>query len=189
MMKEGTLKLLSIFTAKRKPSGIAPAKARAAKDQRESVRGEVIKLSLRDTLARAKVPADWVGVELFLAGGSEAAHRRFHIRLILRRWTGSLVQSLVQIEQGFVRRMQLLDPLSSEWVRDVSWRFAMAGHAPNQESWSETVMSPRAVEPEPSSPVESRTVLLDPDRERLYRSRGARHDFSPTQPMVWANTR
>lgn len=176
--------LFSIFSAKKKPHSVPRQERSAHVDQRESVRGEVIKLSLRDTLSRAKVPADFVSLELLHAGGRPAAGpRQIHIRLIVRQWKQERVESLVQIEQGLLRRMLLLDPRSSEWVRDISWRFAFAPPPPREEGWSETVMSPREPDDEPKPRPVVKASLLDPKRERLYEKAAAHQDFSPTQPM------
>jgi hypothetical protein len=178
------MNLLSLLSPKKKPRPHPGKERPSSGQQRDSVRAEVIKLSLRDTLVRAKVPAGWIGVELVPAYGYAGGARRVHLRLILSQWSDKLVHSLVQIEQGFLRRMTLLDPRCREWIFDVTWRFAMAPAAVrSNEGWSETVMSAQPMPQERRAKPADRNLLLDPERDRFY-EKEAHSDFSPTQPML-----
>ena len=147
-----------------------------AAERARAVRTEVVRLALRDTLARARIPFDWIGFELLPAGGRGTA--KVHIRLALRRWDGWLVHAVVELERSLFRRMKLLDAMCHLWVVDISWRFAepVAGVPPRDpKPSSKPVQAPKAVD---------REALLDAERETQFDDRDARPDFSPTQPMM-----
>lgn len=139
------------------------------------MRIEVIRLALRDALARARVPVDWVGFEL-LPAAERAGPGKFHVRLAVRRWDGWLVQSIVELERGLFRRMKLLDTMCHLWVVDISWRFAEPvanASARGGKSSSKPVLK-----------ATDREALLDADDERQYGGNDKHPDFSPTQPMM-----
>ena len=168
------MKLFRFLRTTRTPASSASRDKQVAADRARSVRTEVVRLALRDTLARAKVPIDWVGFEL-LSAADRAGPAKFHVRLGLRRWDGWLVDSVVELERGLLRRMKLLDAMCHQWVVDISWRFA------------EPVVNAAAHDSKaankPAPGITDRQALLDPDRERRFGS-DAPPDFSPTQPMI-----
>ena len=169
------MKLFRFLRAAQTPAAPASRDKEVAAERARSVRTEVVRLALRDTLARARVPIEWVGFEL-LSAADRAGPAKFHVRLGLRRWDGWLVDSVVELERGLLRRMKLLDAMCHQWVVDISWRFA------------EPVASVAAHEgkaaPKPASRIIDRDALLDPSRERQYGSSDTHPDFSPTQPMI-----
>jgi len=170
------MKLFSFFKSAATP-GVPPARERqVAAERTRAVRTEVVRLALRDTLARARIPLDWVGFELLPA--ADRATPKVHLRLALRRWDDWLVHAVVELERGLFRRMKLLDAMCHLWVVDISWRFAdpLAGasaHHPKPVS-----------KPAPAPKIVDREALLDAERESQFDDRDARPDFSPTQPMM-----
>ncbi|TFZ02519.1 hypothetical protein EZ313_14760 [Ramlibacter henchirensis] len=176
------MNLLSFFIPSRKPNPGKRQEHRPGPDQRGSVRREIVKLSLRETLVRARVPAEWVGFELLPVAQQGTPHVA-HVRLILSQWDGRPVYSIFELERSFMRRMKLLDSTSSDWVRGISWRLALplarmpvaAETMPNEPAGTASPAPAKSANVEP---------LLEPDREQQYASRGDHPDFSPTQPML-----
>lgn len=166
------MKLFRFFKSAATPL-VPPARERqAAAERTRAVRTEVVRLALRDTLARARIPLDYVGFELLPS--ADRVTPKVHVRFALRRWDGWLVHAVVELERGLFRRMKLLDAMCHLWVVDISWRFAepVAG-APKP-----------APKPVPASKRVDREALLDAERETQFDDRDARPDFSPTQPMM-----
>lgn len=166
------MKLFSFLRSAEKPAARARQERQALAERSRSVRTEVVRLALRDTLARAKVPIDWVAFEL-LPAPNRAGPPKFHVRLAMRRWDGWLVQAVVDLEFALFRRMKLLDAMCHHWVADISWRFAepVAG-TPLRELRAPAKPAPKPVD---------RESLLEPERDRGY---DGHPDFSPTQPMM-----
>lgn len=169
------MKLLSFFKSAQRPMVPSRLARQAAAERSRAVRAEVVRLALRDTLARAKVPTDGVGFEL-LPAASHPGTDKFHVRLAVRRWDGWLVRSVIELERGLLRRMKLLDAMCHQWVVDVSWRFMEPA----------TSIAGRDNKPaaKPAPTIGDREALLDPGRERQYGGDDTRPDFSPTQPMM-----
>lgn len=170
------LNLLKFFKSAAKPAVPAMRARQVAAERTRAVRNEVVRLALRDTLARARIPLDWVGFELMPA--ADRVTPKVHVRLALRRWDGWLVHGVVELERGLFRRMKLLDAMCHLWVVDISWRFA------------EPVPGAPAHDPKPAYKAAAvpktvdREALLDAERETQFDERDARPDFSPTQPMT-----
>ncbi|KQT13848.1 hypothetical protein [Ramlibacter sp. Leaf400] len=178
------MKLFSLFRKERSPRAANRPERPQPSEQRGSVVKEIVWLSLRDTLARARVPADWVGFELLPAAG-RGGPRQLHVRLVLLQWDGRLVHSLTELERGFVRRMRLLDATSAQWVRDVSWRLAISLHKlPGRSEGSSAKGSEIAAPGVRPAKTIDRDALLDPGRERHSVLRDGHSDFSPTQPLL-----
>ena len=183
-----TLNLLSLFRTKRHSREIRKPEKPLPIEQRGSVRREIVKLYLRDSLVRARVPTDWVGVEVFPAA-PRGAVSQVHVRLVLLQWDNRLVHSISELERGFVRRLTLLDGTSTQWVRDVSWRLALSLHRLPGRDLAHAADGHVEAEPKSERPNFAETVswtgLLDPEQElHAGRRRRTPADFSPTQPMV-----
>ena len=162
------MKLFGFFRSAA-PAVSAVRERQVVAERTRAVRTEVVRLALRDTLARAKIPLDWVGFELLPA--ADRGTPKVHVRLALRRWDGWLVHAVVELERALFRRMKLLDAMCHLWVVDISWRFA------------EPVVSPPVPERKPPPKSVDREALLDAERESQF-GRDAHPEFSPTQPMM-----
>jgi hypothetical protein len=169
------LKLFRFFRSAQKPAAPTRQDRQLLAVRSRSVRTEVVRLALRDTLARARVPLDWVGFEL-LPASERSGPAKFHVRLALRRWDGWLVYAMVDLERGLLRRMKLLDAMCHQWVADISWRFV--------ESLTSAPAQDLKAAPKPAAKVVDREALLEPERESQFGSRDGHPDFSATQPMM-----
>lgn len=170
------MKLFRFFRSAATPAVPAMRERQAAAERTRAVRTEVVRLALRDTLARARIPLDWVGFELLPA--ADRVTPKVHVRLALRRWDGWLVHAVVELERGLFRRMKLLDAMCHLWVVDISWRFA-------EPLASASTKDHKPVsKPAPAPEKVDREALLDAGRESQFDGRDARPDFSPTQPMI-----
>ena len=166
------MKLFRFFKSAATPVAPKIRERQVATERTRAVRTEVVRLALRDTLARARIPLDQVGFELLPA--ADRVTPKVHVRLALRRWDGWLVQAVVELERGLFRRMKLLDAMCHLWVVDISWRFAdLVAGAPAHVH-----------KPVPAPKTVDREALLDAERESQVDGRDAHPEFSPTQPMM-----
>ena len=105
----------------------AASQAASSRDPATSVhavRKEVLKLVMRETLARNGIPESWLSADL-LRTNSAKREQGIHVRLLLRHWDPRLLQHGVALEQEFYRRLLALDPLAPNWLMGFSWQFAM----------------------------------------------------------------
>ena len=169
------MKLFRFFKSAPVPAVPAVRERQVAAERTRAVRTEVVRLALRDTLARARIPLDWVGFELLPA--ADRVTPKVHVRLALRRWDGWLVHAVVDLERGLFRRMKLLDAMCHLWVVDISWRFA-------EPVASASTPGHKPVSKPPASNTVDREKLLDAERESQFGDGDGHPDFSPTQPMM-----
>ena len=79
------------------------------------MRKEVLKLVMRETLARNGIPESWLSADL-LRTNSAKREQGIHVRLLLRHWDPRLLQHGVALEQEFYKRLLALDPLAPNWL-------------------------------------------------------------------------
>ena len=89
-----------------------------------AVRKEVLKLVMRETLARNGIPESWLSADL-LRTNSPKREQGIHVRLLVRHWDPRLLQHGVALEQEFYKRLLALDPLAPNWLMGFSGQFAM----------------------------------------------------------------
>jgi hypothetical protein len=172
-----------------------------------SVRKDLLKLVLRETLTRNGIPGPWLSVDLLRTTNSRR-EQGVHVRFLVCHWDARLMTHGVALEQEFVQRLLLLDPMARNWLMGFSWQFAMEDNSscpgmPHPNSWTavrELDDKPvREAAPVPSSGdiIEGPVMIPKPvddvraDLERLFALRDEdikRHvgddPFAPTRPAV-----
>jgi len=169
-----------------------------------SVRKDLLKLVLRETLTRNGIPQVWVAADM-LRTTSPKREQGIHMRFILRVWEPRLLVSGPALEHEFLQRLLLLDPLANNWLMGFSWQFSLPdshvpGPMPHPGSWTAAREPQRqmALPPEtkPGDIIEGPVVIPKPaedvraDLERLLAARDEdmkRHaqagdQFAPTRP-------
>ncbi|TWO65507.1 hypothetical protein FN976_27255 [Caenimonas sedimenti] len=116
--------------------------------QQFTVRRDLLRLVLRDTLTRTGIPAGWIEMHA-LAASSSGKATGVHARFIIRHWNPLLMVHAPGLEQSFVQRLMALDPLADQWVMGFSWQFGLAADAvvaplPRPGSWTAQPNEPRA---------------------------------------------
>lgn len=156
-----------------------------------ATRRELLRVVLRDTLARHGIPAAWIGSDVL--SSTRGREPGVHLRLILKHWEPRLLTCMVALQKHIARRVALYDPLAHNWLLGVSWQFALADDSacpdmPDPTAW-------RVGSPAGGAAALSAQATRHADRkaelERLLRTggkarrNGSDHtDFGPTQPMV-----
>ena len=178
----------------------APLDAR----QQFTVRRDLLRLVLRDTLTRTGIPTAWVEIQAISATSSNKA-TGVHARFVVRHWNPQLMVHAPGLEHAFVQRLMALDPLADHWVMGFSWQLALAEDVavaplPRPGAWTSQLHAQREVAA-PAAYLASADVIAGPvhigthaaptrgtkgDLERLLaegdadrRSNGA---FDATQP-------
>ncbi len=177
-------------------------------DTPHAVRKEVVRISMRDTLQQAGIPAAWLKSEP-LSMAMPGRDVGIHVRLNLQHWDPRLVLHGPALQSALERRITALDPSASEWLMGFSWQFQVApGAAPAElpppASWSQAPTDPDAYARTvalKARPGGDADVITGPTRiaqasagsprqdlERMLAERDAEfqqsdHGFDQTQPM------
>lgn len=168
---------------------------------RNATRRELVRVALRDTLTRAGIPGEWIGVEA-LSAVTRGREPGLHLRLVLRHWEPDLLACAVALQKSMTQRVLLLDPLAPNWMTGISWQFAPSDESacpplPAPTHWkalqeqairaSLAARASGAALPEPETAAERKAAL-----DRMLgsgpggREAGAHPEFSDTRPMFGA---
>ena len=103
----------------------APAERRRVATSPSALRRELASVALRDTLIRHGIPSTWISVELMplVSSGREPL---LYVRLQMKHWEPLLMPHLVPLQNSFKRRVLLLDPSATTWIRGISWQILLA---------------------------------------------------------------
>jgi hypothetical protein len=99
----------------------APGDAR----QQFTVRRDLLRLVLRDTLTRTGIPTSWVEIQA-LAATSGGKSTGVHARFVVKHWSPLVMVHTPGLEHAFVQRLMALDPLADHWMMGFSWQLALA---------------------------------------------------------------
>lgn len=119
------------------PQPLAPAAPRPPKG---TIRRELLRIVLRDTLQRTGIPTAWVGAEALAVVG-DADHGGVHVRLLLRHWEPRVLIHAFALQESFRRNVLALDPQAAQWLTGISWQLALPDpsvcpHLPNPATWT-----------------------------------------------------
>jgi len=206
----------------KKPAARKPAASRSPKPQfassnstlgsansPHSVRKDLLRLVLRETLQRNGIPSAWLSADL-LRTTTPRREDGIHVRFLLRRWEPKLMLHGVAFEKEYLHRLLLLDPLAVNWLMGFSWQFVLPDTTacppmPHAGSWTAAPVSiavpTPALAPQHSGDVISGPVFIPQaqdevrsDLEKLLALRDEdlkRHDgrrdlYAPTRPATLA---
>jgi hypothetical protein len=102
--------------------GGAPSTLGASSPQ--TVRKELVRVSVREALLHNGIPAAWIRAEPLTtsAPGREAG---VHVRLVVLHWDARLMHHAVALQEYVEKRIVALDPQADEWLMGLSWQFAL----------------------------------------------------------------
>lgn len=185
----------------------ASASTLAGQDTPHAVRKEVVRISLRDTLQQAGIPAAWLKVEP-LAMAMPGRDVGIHVRLNVQHWDPRLMLHGPALQAALDKRIAALDPSAGEWLMGYSWQFQVSSGVPAElppaASWTLPPSDPDAYAR--TVAIQGRQggeadVITGPTRiasapagsprqdlERMLAERDAEfghtdHSFDKTQPM------
>lgn len=155
----------------------------------------MVSMGLRDTLNRHGIPKDWLEVDpLVVRGPRGDVH--CYVRLRMKRWEPRLLAYASAFEGSLMKRIALLDPTSSSWLRGFSWQFTPpplpdVAYMPPPSTWlaqeaNAEVGAKATVDPRAAAEEKVGELLAAGDSRfgRLIRSKRERVDFEPTQPFL-----
>src|SRR5687768_14112189 len=106
----------------------------------QSVRKEVARLSVRESLLHNGIPAHWIRAEPLTtaAPGRDAG---VHVRLVVQHWDARLMPHAVALQDFIEKRILALDPEAEQWLMGLSWQFALEDASacpplPHPGSWT-----------------------------------------------------
>lgn len=116
----------------------------------QTVRKELVRVAVRDTLLHSGIPAAWIRAEPLTtaAPGREAG---VHVRLVVQHWDVRLMQHAVALQDHLEKRLAALDPQAEEWLMGLSWQFALEDASacpplPHPGSWTSSAGHPPAAD-------------------------------------------
>lgn len=167
-----------------------------------SVRKDLLKLTLRETLTRNGIPQAWLSADM-LRTTNPKREQGIHVRFLVRAWEPRLLLHGPALEQEFIQRLLLLDPQAADWLMGFSWQFALPDTSacpplPPSASWlappPHSEPAPLARTTKPADIIEGPVVIprtsdeVRADLEQLLRDGDAKHpaqggdQFAPTRP-------
>jgi hypothetical protein len=116
----------------------------------QSVRKDLLRLVLRETLTRNGIPPTWISADMLRTTSAARREPGLHVRFLVRHWDPRLLQHAVAFEAEFTGRLQLLDPAAGSWLMGFSWQFALEDRSvcpalPHPSTWT--------APPPPSAPM------------------------------------
>jgi hypothetical protein len=116
----------------------------------QSVRKDLLKMVLRETLTRNGIPPTWISADMLRTTSPARRETGLHVRFLVRHWDPRLMEHAVAFEAEFTDRLQLLDPLANNWLMGFSWQFTMEDRSvcpalPHPATWT--------APPPPSAPA------------------------------------
>ena len=112
--------------SKKSISPAAMAQPRASRNppmSQDTLRKEMLRMVLRDTLLRHGIPAAWIGAEVLTAVAQDGGRGGLHVRLLLRHWDAELVICTFTLQESYHKGVLALDPLAGDWLLGMSWQF------------------------------------------------------------------
>lgn len=111
-----------------------------------STRRELLRVVLRDTLNRHGIPTAWIAAEL-LTTTSRQGERGLHWRLHVLHWDPRLLTHAVALQNALIRRVLAFDPLAANWLKGISWQFALEDESecpplPHAGTWMQPATRP-----------------------------------------------
>lgn len=183
----------------------------------QTVRKELVRVSVRDTLLHHGIPASWMRADP-LTTSAPGRDMGVHVRLVVQHWDSRLMQHSVAIQEHVEKRILSLDPQAERWLMGLSWQFDLKDTSrcppmPHPGSWTApdadaaraapSATAARAPQREPdgadviTGPTRIQQPAGDDKRKALERMLGERDadfakgdgdGFSSTQPMGFEKT-
>ncbi|MGZ5178993.1 MAG: hypothetical protein ACXWC6_14210 [Ramlibacter sp.] len=178
-------------TARRSTAVARPASPRGPSSSipPANLRRELLRLVLRQSLARNGIPVHWIGAEAIELPGPGAP---VHVRLLVQHWDERLPRYFLAFQEDFEQRLLAVEPLARTWLRGFSWQFQLVDVSsrpalPDVGTWGDPRDTGAAADPQPTP--SDRKVREELGRlfaaQDAARARDTHVDFAPTQQGDW----
>jgi hypothetical protein len=90
-----------------------------------NTRRELMRVVLRDVVARHGIPSHWLSGELVPVPvpGQPQRPPMLHLRVVIRHWDPRLLECTVALQQHLRERACMYDPACEQWLQGISWQF------------------------------------------------------------------
>lgn len=155
-----------------------------------SMRKELLRVVLRDTLNRNGIPRDWVVADLLMAS-SRTREPGIHMRLQVRHWDARLMLHSVAFQEKLHQRVVMLDPQAIDWLLSISWLYALPDSSacpamPHPGTWTAVPAAAQKITDDASDQARVDLALLmavrDGDARRHGQAFDAASNFAATEP-------
>jgi hypothetical protein len=186
---------------------------RGGSNSPQTIRKELVRVSVRDTLLHHGIPASWMRADP-LTTSAPGRETGVHVRLVVQHWDSRLLQHAVALQEHVEKRILSLDPDAERWLMGLSWQFDLKDTSrcpamPHPGSWTapdvDTQRAPAPADRAPQAAPAGADVISGPTRiqstgedkrkalERMLGERDADfraegNGFSRTQPMGFEKT-
>ena len=169
----------------RGPVQAAPPASSPAASSRDAARRELVAMAVRDTLRKHGIPVGWISGEASPALTARK-ERGIQLRLVLRHWHPALASCAVALQKSVVERLANLDPLSSDWLVGVAWKFELADDSMCPPLPAPAFWQAQASTHESAAAADPRQALkrLLGRGDDTFAGRASADAFRPTQPMA-----
>jgi hypothetical protein len=160
-------------------STILPAQEPSSSISSNDVRVELVRAVLKDTVRAHGLPTDWLRAEVHSLPGAKA-NGPLHIRIIMTKWSGTLLKYTMALERLILTGLDRYDPAVDHSGYTVSWQFDKACVCsfltmPAPDTWVKKIAHP--------APKVAEMVDLF-DRRQQARPSGSVKDRAPRGPIL-----
>jgi hypothetical protein len=136
----------------------------SSQQSQQSVRKDLLRMVLRDTLQRNGIPTQWMSADA-LHATSRGREPGLHLRLVVKHWDTRLMAHAPAIQDNFEKRLHAMDPLAANWLMGVSWMFALPedtayGALPHPGAWTAMPPEEPPAKPKLAVPTAEKTVPM-----------------------------
>jgi hypothetical protein len=161
-----------------KMSTLMPAQDSSSSISSNDVRVELVRAVLKDTMRAQGLPSDWLRCEVHSLSGAKA-NGPLHIRIIMTKWSGTLLKYTMAMERLILTGLDRYDPAVDHSGYSVSWQFSKDCQCPfptmpAPETWSKK----KAPAPKIADSVDFF------DRRHQARQSGSVNDRVPKSPKL-----
>lgn len=154
-----------------------------------SMRKELLRVVLRDTLNRNGIPREWVVADLLVATPRNK-EPGIHMRLQVRHWDARLMLHSVAFQEKLHQRVVMLDPQAIDWLLSISWLYALPDSSvcpvmPHPGTWTAVPAADQKITDDASNQAHVDLALLMAVRDGDARKYGQPADgaiFAATEP-------
>lgn len=143
------------------------------------VRVELVRAVLKDTVRAHGLPTDWLRAEVHSLPGAKA-NGTLHIRIIMTKWSGTLLKYTMALERLILTGLDRYDPAVDHSGYTVSWQFAKDCACPFPTLPAPETWASKKIPPLPK--IANTTDFFD--RRQLARQASSVRDRAPHAPTL-----
>jgi hypothetical protein len=159
---------------------VTPSQEPSSSISSTDVRVELVRAVLKDTMRDHGLPSDWLRCEVQALPGNKGNNNGpLHIRIIMSKWSGTLLKYTMALERLILTGLDRYDPAVDHSGYSVSWQFSKECACPfptmpAPETWNKKKASPPKI-------AEAGEFF---DRRHQARQSGSITDRAPKAPPL-----